>query len=154
MGYDRIVYIRYHFSCGLDRKDACWLSFTPLTGADQQVRSPSSRQVFLSSEGSMASFHEISSIDSSSSVLDSVQKLLAVQLLNNFGWFSWLPCTKFVSSMLVVYGVLDLLSTAAASLSCNVKPRCRDRIFYQMKAEAWNFPALNLGKDGQEGFKN
>ena len=32
MGYDRIVYIRYHFSCGLDRKDACWLSFTPLTG--------------------------------------------------------------------------------------------------------------------------
>ena len=29
MGYDRIVYIRYHFSCGLDRKDACWLSFTP-----------------------------------------------------------------------------------------------------------------------------
>ena len=23
---------RYHFSCGLDRKDACWLSFTPLTG--------------------------------------------------------------------------------------------------------------------------
>ena len=31
MGYDRIVYIRYHFSCGLDRKDACWLSFTPLT---------------------------------------------------------------------------------------------------------------------------
>ena len=61
--------------------------------ADQQVRSPSSRQVFLSSEGSMASFHEISSIDSSSSVLDSVQKLLAVQL-NNFGWFSWLPCTS------------------------------------------------------------
>ena len=34
MGYDRIVYIRYHFSCGLDRKDACWLSFTPLTGMD------------------------------------------------------------------------------------------------------------------------
>ena len=32
MGYDRIAYIRYHFSCGLDRKDACWLSFTPLTG--------------------------------------------------------------------------------------------------------------------------
>ena len=30
--WDRIVYIRYHFSCGLDRKDACWLSFTPLTG--------------------------------------------------------------------------------------------------------------------------
>ena len=29
MGYDRIVYIRCHFSCGLDRKDACWLSFTP-----------------------------------------------------------------------------------------------------------------------------
>ena len=27
-----MVYIRYHFSCGLDRKDACWLSFTPLTG--------------------------------------------------------------------------------------------------------------------------
>ena len=59
---------------------------------DQQVWSPSSRQAFLSSEGLIASFHEISS----SSVLDVVQELLAVQLLNNFGWFSWLPCTKFV----------------------------------------------------------
>ena len=37
MGYDRIVYIRYHFSCGLDRKDACWLSFTPLTGHNSGV---------------------------------------------------------------------------------------------------------------------
>ena len=25
--------------------------------------------------------------------------------------------------------------------------------FEQVKAEAWNFPALNLGKEGQEGFK-
>ena len=37
MGYDRIVYIRYHFSCGLDRKDACWLSFTPLTGINTNI---------------------------------------------------------------------------------------------------------------------
>ena len=40
MGYDRIVYIRYHFSCGLDRKDACWLSFTPLTGCCKKVGWP------------------------------------------------------------------------------------------------------------------
>ena len=38
MGYDRTVYIRYHFSCGLDRKDACWLSFTPLTGIEDWLR--------------------------------------------------------------------------------------------------------------------
>ena len=65
------------------------------SGSDDQVAvwSPSSRQAFLSSEGLMASFHEISS----SSVLDLVQELLAVQLRNNFDWFSWLPCTKFVS---------------------------------------------------------
>ena len=57
--------------------------------ADQQVWSPSSRQAFLSSEGLMASFHRIS--NSSDLVVCSIW------CLNNFDWFSWLPCTKFVS---------------------------------------------------------
>ena len=47
MGYDRIVYIRYHFSCGLDRKDACWLSFTPLTGFHTSQTQPHTLHVFL-----------------------------------------------------------------------------------------------------------